>query len=85
MDWGQSAERASHPNTRAERVDLLEDAPIRDLFVGGSADRSEYFVRAVAQPMRIGQFELGVTFADDQPPGLLILRAWPPIEEIRPL
>ena len=83
MDW-QGAERASHPDTRAERVDLLEDAPIRDLPVAGNADRSEYFVRAVAQPMRVRQFELCVTFADDRPPGLLILRAWPSIRKYVP-
>ncbi len=80
MDW-QRPERASHPNTRAERIDLLEGASIRNSSVVGNANRSEYIVRTVAQPMRVRQFELCVTFADERPPGLLTLRARPSIRK----
>ncbi len=38
----------------------------------------------VAQPMRVRQFELCVTFADKQPPDLLTLRARPSIRKYVP-
>jgi hypothetical protein len=41
-------------------------------------------VRSVAQSMRVRQFELRVTFADDRPPGLLTLRAQPSIRKYVP-